>query len=254
MVARFPFRTFAPVLALTAMLLSAGSASAASQYILLSVEPQNKELAPGKVFNPGDTLTVPDGVTVTLLGEDGSVSPVAGPASVKITADGQPAADEKERRTAMEKIAGLLAGKGGEASTLGVARAFGVTRSAGGGDPWAAPTDRDGHVCQRGSRILLARGQSQTAATLSAKGLAGEAKELFWPAGKGFLSLPGGFRVGDGELEIRFGGDKPTLLMVHALPGAISENDPVAVLGWMAAQKCNVQALAFAQELAAKAK
>lgn len=233
--------------------LAAPPAFAASQYVIIAVEPAAKGLEAGKILNVGDALDVPAGVTVTLLGEDGSVSPVAGPANIKVNAEGQPLKDEKEKRSAIEKFAGLLGKQGAGAGTLGVARAFGVTRSAAGPDPWAAPADGDGQVCQRGKRFVLARADAARLAVVSARAAGGKADDLAWAAGKNVLALPEGLRAADGELEVRVDG-KPALLMVHVLPATIAEDDTVAVLGWMASQGCNGQALALAGELAAKAR
>ena len=107
------------------------SALAGSQYVVVAADPPAQAYAPGKVLNVDDTINIPEGTIVTLLGEDGSVNAIPGPASITVTEDSvetvgensEPAKDE--RRSTMSKIADLLSGEQENADTLGVARSFG---------------------------------------------------------------------------------------------------------------------------------
>jgi hypothetical protein len=250
-------RPHALLFAFAICLFSPGAIAAAlagSQYVIISTEPAAEGLAPGRVLKVDDSFDVPEGVTVTLLGEDGTVSAVPGPANITITDDGVGAADNGEKRSAFAKVAGLLAGENKNAQSLGASR--GVNDGSGEApriEPWAIPVDRDGNGCARAGEVLIGRDNARTAQSIALEAKGERLANLNWPQGESLLTLPGDKIAVLPEFEIRASG-KATLVLLHRLPAEVSESDTLAVLGWMIDNGCDRQAVAFARSLAQAAK
>ncbi len=229
------------------------AAVAGSQYVIIATEPASAGLEPGRVLKLAETLAVPDGITVTLLGEDGTVSAIPGPANVTVTDDGVGAGPSEEKRSALSKLAGLLAGENKSAQSLGVARSVGDgSGDKAKTDPWAIPSERDGNGCARAGTVTIARENGRLAQAIAVDVAGKTAAELTWPAGENLLALPQAVG-GAEEFEIRASG-KRILVQLHRLPGEIAESDTLGVLGWMIDQGCDRQAIAFSRHLAQAAK
>lgn len=228
-------------------------AIAASQYAIISVEPASEGLEPGRVLEVNDTFDIPPGVTVTLLGDDGTVSAVPGPAHVTITDDGGGDSGD-ERRSALAKVAGLLAGEDANAQSLGAARAIDDGSNGGGKgiEPWAIPVDRDSNGCARGEEVLLGRDDPRQALPVALEADGELLAELTWPQGDSVLTLPRGNSAELSEFDFRASGSSVRVTL-HRLPEDMSENDPLAVLGWMIDSGCDRQAMGFARNLALQA-
>jgi len=251
-------RPHALLFALLAGLFAPGAiapAFAASQYVIISAEPASQGLEPGRVLELSETLDVPEGVTVTLLGEDGTVNAVPGPANVTVTDNGVGSAQSDQKRSALAKVAGLLAGENKNAQSLGAAR--GMNDGSGGADapkiePWAIPVDRDGNGCARGAQVLIGRDNPREVLAIALEREGERIAELTWPKGDSFLDLPAARIAELSEFEIRASG-KRVLVSLHRLPAEVAEDDALAVLGWMIDHGCDRQAVAFARDLAQQA-
>ncbi|MEC9344442.1 MAG: hypothetical protein VYD64_11425, partial [Pseudomonadota bacterium] len=114
--AAFPVSAFLLVAGLVAAWIApALPAAAASQYVVISAEPSSGDFPAGRVLGVGDSVNVPGDTTVTLLGEDGSVVAIPGPAHVAVTevaleTTGETADNTEKNRNTLSKLATLLAG------------------------------------------------------------------------------------------------------------------------------------------------
>lgn len=248
-------------IAAAAVLLLLTAAHAGSQYVVVGAQPASDAIVPGRILNVGDTINVPQGTTVTLLGEDGSVNAIPGPANVTVTEEAvetngadEDTQDTLEKRSTLAKIAGLLAGNNENADTLGVTRSFSdQPKPVGLDDPWAISVHGDGDGCLRDDTIILARATAKNRAMISAdNGVGATLDATPWPAGEAQFDLGRTVPADSEEIEVRVNG-KPALIRLHAVPDDLDQNNPVDVLGWMIAQACEGQALALMRQLTAQA-
>ncbi|MEZ5870771.1 MAG: hypothetical protein R3D32_02790 [Nitratireductor sp.] len=239
--------------------LSSLPASSQSQYVIIGAEPVSEEFKPGRVLKPVTELNIPGGTSVTLLGEDGSVHKIPGPAAITVTEDDISAATNdgevkgEENRSTLAKIAGLLAGDVKNSDSLGVARNLGSSKDPKGlADPWVLSVHRSGQGCVKGDNIILGRANDATEVSFSAKAGESEEKNFMWAKGDNQFVLPDALATESRELYLRITGTD-VLIDLHKLPDEVDIANPMAVMGWMVEQGCEGQALAFARDLARKA-
>ncbi len=186
------------VTAIAALLVTAPHVAAGSQYVILSAEPAADELPPGKLFVPSDVINVPAGTVVTLLGEDGSVSPISGPGAFVVTEDAL-TSDSSQRATLAQKgpsklalIAGLLANERQRTDSIGGSRTTAdQSKPSGLDDPWAVSIDESAPGCIRNGEMVLAREGIGQRAVFSVRLGDGEPLNgMVWSAGKLTYSLP----------------------------------------------------------------
>ncbi|MGI9401352.1 MAG: hypothetical protein ACR2O0_08875 [Rhizobiaceae bacterium] len=236
------------------------TAFAGSQYVVVAAEPPAEEYAPGKVLNVDDTIDIPEGTVVTLLGEDGSVNAIPGPASITVTEDAVETVGENsepgkaEKRSTISKIADLLSGEKKNADTLGVARSFGNRpKPRGLDDPWVISIHGDGAGCYRDSEIKLGRKSDKDVLMVAVAGDDEDKQvELTMREGISEIQLPGSVPLEKGEIFIKAGGGR-ALVQSHSLPKEINTQNPVDLLGWMIASGCDGQAMAFTRQLVLEA-
>lgn len=244
---------------LAGVALSGIPALAASQFVVISAEPVSDSFPPGKVLVPGDTIELPEGTSLTLLGEDGSVVAIPGPARIAVTEDAVEttedagAAKEKNRST-LSKLASLLAGEQRNADSLGVSRGFDAGEGANGlADPWVLSVHRSAQGCVRNEAIRLGRASDADAVSLTVRGDSVDAMaELEWKAGESVVQLPQTIPPTSDEILVK-AGPKTVFIDLNLLPESVAEDDPMAVMGWMVQQGCDGQALAYARLLAHEA-
>ena len=234
-------------------------ANAQSQYVIIGAEPVSEDFKPGRVLKPVTELNIPGGTIVTLLGEDGSVHKIPGPAEITVTEDDISSANKSEEekgdanRSTLEKIAGLLAGDVRNADSLGVARNLGSSKDPKGlADPWVLSVHRSGEGCVKGDNIVLGRANDAKEISFSAKADEAEEKIFTWARGDNQFVLPEALAPSSKELYLRISGSD-VLIDLHKLPDEVDPANPMAVMGWMVEQGCEGQALAFARDLAKKA-
>jgi len=235
-------------------------ARAGSQYVIVGSEPSSDAFEPGKILEVEDTIEIPEGTIVTLLGEDGSVNAIPGPARITVTEDavqadgGADPAKAEEKRSALSQIASLLSGERGNADTLGATRSFsGKQKPQGLNDPWAVSVHGGGHGCVRGETVVLARSDADKAAALTVdNGEGGVLKGAEWKEGESQFELPADIPATSAEIEIRHNGQR-SLVQLHLVPDAINQKNPVEVMGWMITSGCEGQALAMTKQLTAEA-
>lgn len=236
------------------------SALAGSQYVVVAADPPADEYSPGKVLNVDDTIDIPAGTVVTLLGEDGSVNAIPGPASITVTEDSVETVGENsepgkaEKRSTMSKIADLLSGEQKNADTLGVARSFGNRpKPKGLDDPWVISIHADGEGCFRESEVKLGRKSDKEVLMIAIAG-DDESKQVDVTMREGVseVLLPSAVQIEKGEIFIKAGSSR-ALVSLHSLPNDINTQNPVDLLGWMIASGCEGQAVAFTRQLVIEA-
>lgn len=236
------------------------TAFAGSQYVVVAADPPADEYSPGKVLNVDDTIDIPAGTVVTLLGEDGSVNAIPGPASITVTEDAVETVGENnepgkaEKRSTISKIADLLSGEQKNADTLGVARSFGNRpKPKGLDDPWVISIHGDGAGCVRNSEVKLGRKADKETLLIA---IAGDDEnkqvELTMREGVSEVVLPDTVPIEKGEIFIKAGSNR-ALVQLRSLPSEINAQNPVDLLGWMIASGCEGQAVAFTRQLVLEA-
>jgi hypothetical protein len=237
-----------------------GPAYAGSQYVIVSVEPAAENYAPGLVLDLNDSIHVPSGTVVTLLGEDGSVNAIPGPADITVTEDAVETAGSGERdaqqrkRSTIAKLADLLAGEQKSADSLGVARGLGSRpKPRGLDDPWVVSVHQDGAGCIRAGQIRLGRKtDTETISVSVGSDRGGTPQILTWRQGEADLQLPEGFGAEQGALTVQAGSNH-VVIQLKPLPQSVNPQNPIDVLGWMISESCDGQALAFTRQLVIEA-
>ncbi|RVD58799.1 hypothetical protein EN828_19260 [Mesorhizobium sp. M2D.F.Ca.ET.185.01.1.1] len=251
-----PIVQIASLVLAAAVLVTAQRAVAGSQYVVLSTEPVVDELPPGKIFMPGDVINVPAGAVVTLLGEDGSVNPISGPAALVVTEDAltsgspQRASDGQSGPSSLALIASLLTNERRRTESIGSARTTAdQSKPTGLDDPWAISIEESAPGCIRNGEVVLARRGIGESAVFSVRLGSGQSLNgLVWSAGKPTYSLSDPIPADVKSLVVETN-KTSALIEIKALPeNAVLEN-PLEVLGWMVSSGCKRQALAFVRQL-----
>ena len=231
------------------------SAHAASQYVIISAEPASGDFPAGKVLEVGDAIDVPEHATVTLLGEEGSVVAIPGPAKVAVTEDALETSGEAEdtaekNRSTLSKLASLLSGGETASQSLGVSRGFNAKKQVKGlDDPWVLSIHDSALGCVQNEPLRLGRSSSKEAISIDVEGAdAATTATLDWPAGESTIELPDKFSPSSDEIFVKANG-KRVLIDLRLMPKDVNPDDPMAVLGWMVSEGCNGQALAFTRLL-----
>lgn len=242
-----------------AIFMSVWHAMAGSQYVILSAEPASEELSSGKLLVPNDIINVPAGTVVTLLGDDGSVNSISGPAAIIVTDDefdfGRPRreTDSQERLSKLALIAGLLANERRRTDSIGGSRgAAEQSKLSGMDDPWAISIDESAPGCIRNHKLVLVRKWAGENVVFSIR-LDDQdlVNGLVWSAGKTTYSLPVPLPPEAKALTVE---TNRTFVRIEIkkLPESTDFTNPVDMLGWMVSSGCKRQALEFARKLSSK--
>lgn len=231
-------------------------ARAANQYVVLSTEPAEVVVPTGKVFNVGDTIDIPAGLIVTLLGDDGSINTVSGPANLLVTQDPLGEAEQSaNRQTTFGKVISLLLDGKTETTVLGAARSIGTPKGMDVKSlDWAVSMDVPGPACARDNSIILSRGATFELAVISADGSEGGVLgRMMWQGNQAFIKLPSEFLAVASEITVDMGTIRRSFHIMR-LPAAINSDQSQAVLGWMLEKGCASQAINYARRLAKREK
>lgn len=243
---------------LACVLAVAEPALAGMQYVIVGAEPAAPGFEPGRILDVDDSILIPEGTVVTLLGEDGSVNAIPGPVGITVTEESVETTSDRgtqeEARSAISKIAQLLGGEKKTADSLGVARSIGGKPKPRGLDnPWIVSVHGDDQACVKGETITLGRASAHETIALDVAAWNGDAIHgETWESGESQFVLPSKIPASAGEIEVNAGG-KRALIQLNRLPAEINAANPVDVLGWMIASGCKGQALAFTRQLVVEA-
>jgi hypothetical protein len=230
-------------------------AVAGTQYVIVASEPQADDFPAGRVLEVGEKIVIPQGTVLTLLGEDGSVNAIPGPAEIEITQDAvttnnRSAGQSDPARSTLSKIASLLAGDRERAESLGVSRSFaGGATLDGLADPWTLSVHESAPACIKDGEVVFARKDGANAISLSFRIGNGETvKDVVWKSGEAKFPVNTAASPTDSEILVEAGKDFATLEL-HSMPDSIDLKNPLAVMGWMIDSGCDRQALAFVRSL-----
>ena len=238
--------------------MSVWHAVAGSQYVILSAEPASDELPSGKLFVPRDIINVPAGMVVTLLGDDGSVNSISGPAAYRVTDDkmefaGPTGETGSQSLSKLALIAGLLANERKRTDSIGGSRgAAKQSKQSGLDDPWAISIDESGPGCIRNHELVLVqKGASESVLFSVRVDDQDPLNGLVWSAAEATYSLPEPLPSEAKTLTVE--SDRTSARIEIKTPPANTDlANPVDILGWMVSSGCKRQALAFARKLASK--
>ncbi|MFQ5953715.1 MAG: hypothetical protein ACE5JZ_01455 [Kiloniellales bacterium] len=219
-------------------------AQAAELLILKSTDPSLPE---GGIIDGAQALSLPAGVTLTLVGEEGKKITLEGPYSGVPAASDQPAEGGFGGRMLMA-LSRLIAGAPPDPTRLGATRGSQVATAD---DFWLINVSVSGDYCLRTDRATeFWRPQADMTEALSIKryGTQGWAKSE-WPAGDDALGWPSGVDlVDDGTYLVRLGmGISVSKIVVHLLPDDLPSDFHRAA--WMTEKGCLRQARALLSSL-----
>jgi hypothetical protein len=254
-----PISQIASLTLAAAVVVTAQCAVAGSQYVVLSTEPVVDELPPGKVFAPSDVINVPAGTVVTLLGEDGSVNPISGPAAFVVTEDALTpnssprAGDAHAGPSNLALIANLLTNERQRSESIGSARTTAdQSKPSGLDDPWAISIEESAPGCIRNGDVVLARRWIGERVVFSVRFGGGQSLTgLVWSAGKPTYSLPDPVPAQVKSFVVETN-ETSALIEIKVFPQIAIPQNPLDVLGWMVTSGCKRQALAFVRQLVTK--
>jgi hypothetical protein len=235
------------ILSLSFACMAAAPAMAESQYLVVSVEPASQGIEIGKVLVVGDTINVPGGVVVTLMGENGSVNKLTGPTAVVVTQDTGAAAANEDNRSTLSKLGELLRSDKSTANRLGVSRS---AQAAAKPDPWAVRLDA-GTACVRDGVLKLKREKvtgREIALTVEVDGTPSPGG-LFWAAGELVFEYPQKLPAGAKTVIVNLEGGASTLAVVH-LPATVDPGPSIETLKILNDNGCVDQMLALAKSVA----
>jgi hypothetical protein len=244
------------LLGLAILAASVRYASAGSEYVIVSANPESKALPLGTLFVPGDVIRIPAGTDLTLLSEDGSISSISGPAAYMVTEESLEAegstgtADDGERRTKLGLIAGLLTNERERTESLGSSRTPAIPTGRNAVDnPWTVSIEEPGPACIRNDQLVLSRPEVTKEMVFSL--VFGKKKRmdgLVWKAGEPAYAVSEPVPHGT-ELIVVETNKKWVQMDVKAVPADVNPMDPVEILAWMIDNGCRRQALAFTNQL-----
>lgn len=224
---------------------------AANQYVVVFSEPASTAFPIGKVIRINDTISVSLGTTITLLGDDGSINTVRGPASLVVVEEQITATEEvTKNRSIFERISDLLIGSRSSSDSLGATRS---ARDKGTSNafvnPWAISIHEHGPACVRPDRILLTRSLdlSEMPFTIIAD-KSKKAESFVWAKDASVFELPYPLVEQASEIIIS-AGLTVRFAKLNRLPADVDQTNVMSVLGWMLDNNCKAQAIIFARAI-----
>ena len=242
--AALSLRTLAVAAALAALMLTAPPLAAAQVLVVIDAAEAGEALAPGKLLQSSDVITLPEGARLSLLNQQGELVLIKGPFSGAIAgAIADAAADAgAEGATVMEQIAGLIDGEDSLVS-FGAARAVvepGITDEVP--HPTLISVMAPGPRCVIASDPQLWRSDATAAANLTLKDAAGKAHTLAWAAGADRIALPLDLMADGSAIETDLDG-RAVRIDLNVRPDSVRNLSQI--LAWLAERGCKGQAAAL---------
>jgi hypothetical protein len=230
-------------LALSLVLVVAVSAATdAAQWVVIDSTAPGFEV--GQILDDSRPLDVPAGASLTVIGEDGTVTAIAGPFS------GVPGGKASTGASGlMEALSRLVRGEGASAASLATMRQAGPIEPP---DPWAIDITRSGDHCVRAEGApALWRASAGDASTLTIRAFpTGPRSKTEWPAGADTVAWPGDVPIADGaDFMVRLNG-RPTAARITLRVAPTSLPSEAHYAAWMAEAGCRQQAQALLAGLA----
>ena len=232
----------------------ASSVLAASEYVVVAVDPPVDIPPLGKLYKLGDLLHIDRGSTVTLMGDDGSVSAVPGPADIVVTDSaseaGSTSSESADGSSRLTAISDLLAKAGGQVQSIGASRGVSAMTPTGL-EPWSIPVEDGVTGCIHDRKLELWREPGGRAAVSIGYDDQPIVVGLVWDAGSPKLTIPGSV-PGEAESVVVRIDDQSSRLTLKHLPSGVSPQDHVGLYAWMVGSACLLQASALIRELASQ--
>lgn len=230
----------------------ASSGFAASEYVVVAVDPPAGTPALGSLYRLGDLLHVDRGATITLMGDDGSVRAVAGPADIVLTDDASDASstsgEPAEGSSKLAQLADLLAVAEIQVHTIGGSRGISAQAQADL-EPWSVPVEDGVFGCIRDRKLELWRAPGTRAAVYISYDNKPIVLGLIWDADRSRLTVPGTVPANAESVVVGID-DKSYRLTLKHLPSDVRQHDHLGLYAWMVGNACFVQASALIRRLA----
>lgn len=239
-------------LAATVIGLTTPGAFAASEYVIVAVEPPADIPPLGKLYRLGDLLHIERGSTVTLLGNDGSVSVLPGPADVVVTDDASEAGSAPkpaEASSSLTAISELLTNAGTQLQAIGASRGISGTSSIV--DPWTIPLEDGSTACIRDGKLEFWRERGDKAVVSIRYDAQSDEVKAVWDADDPKLIIPGSVPADVESVGVKID-DRSFRITIKHLPSSVGPREYVGLYAWMVGSGCLRQASALIQELASQ--
>ena len=217
---------------------------------LVVIESTESTLKPGQIVDASAALTLPSGVHLKLLAEDGTVTNLKGPFSGLPPVAGTPGGVTKIKADGLVKaLSRLMVGDAAGNQVLGVIRGGSMTKTTVI-DLWAVDVQRSGDYCVLANAVPnVSRSKRHKSVTLTLKTLPDDVKvSVRWPVGRNRMAWPEKMPLTDGGRYLAKLSDRSTVskLMIHLVPVLPSDAHRVV---WMAERGCSRQARALLARL-----
>ncbi len=217
-------------LALAFLMVAAQSAHAD----MVVVRTNGGPLKPGQTVATGATITLPAGVTATLVGQDGKTLTLNGPYSGTPSPASAAAGDPK----VVTALSRLLIASAADSSALGVTRGTAIR------DPYAIELVGGTHCQVPSKQPYFVRGDTTGPFQIVITAATGDESTVNWTPGSARASWPDTLRFDAGTYLLRRPDrPDPVRLSVRRVPQSAQE--PAAAAAWMADHGCSNQALAL---------
>ena len=222
--------------ALTAVAISAFTATSAAAAVLVVAEARGVAMKPGDTLDAAKPLVLKQGQHLTLISETGSTLKLDGPY------DRPPAANGGGGVGLNQTLNALVTQRQARAGEFGITRG---TVLADLPEPWVLDATHSGNVCvmAKGTPVFW-RPDARAAASLKvAPADHSWNATADWPAGQDRIAITTNVPMRAGETYVvTFNGTESDVTMVQ-VPDSLTNNDMKA--GWMANRRCEQQAEAL---------
>jgi hypothetical protein len=204
---------------------------------LVVIAASNTELAPGQILDGEVAVTLPQGASVSLIGEDGKPISLQGPFSGKPA----PGSARAEDGGLLESLARLVNRPAMDSTALG------TVRSSRGqperlNDPWSIDSRLNSVGCMLpGIALTLWRAENEGAAKLTlSRDSTGETAEIRWAPGEQVAVWPARLpAVPEERYVLRRGSNLPRVVQLRIVPKELPTDAHRAA--WMGERGCEEQ-------------
>lgn len=222
----------------------------AEDFVVIAATGNDEVLQQGTVLPAGTVITLPEGRSVTLLSQGGTLVKLDGPLSRKLTI--QNTAEEATGGEAwavpLSRIADAISKKVERSNVVGSSRDTDTPLAQAEPDAWLLTVDSSGHRCLQPDGAILWRKKADETLKIDLRSQDEREKGLIWKAGTNEMTLPKKF-IKDGTLIVMRIDAQPRRFNIHVLPESIAADRWGVVLHWMISKSCDRQAGVLVDDL-----
>ena len=228
---------------------------AGSEYVVVNVDPPGNEPTLGKLFKVGDVVHIGKGIVVSLLGDDGSVANLRGPADILVTdstsgrAQASTAVTAKAQST-LASISDLLTKGGSQVETIGASRSLDAELGPVA-NPWTIQVEDATAGCIRDGQLQLGREENKTVPVVIKLQDHAPITGLVWEENKVTFTLADRVPTNAKTLAITVGSVQ-SQISLSQLPDNINRQDNLQILQWMLTNGCTRQAKLLVRDISGK--